>query len=79
MRVQKMYRGGQGNSWHDVTIDDAIAQTEVPGFYDRGTVERILSRGGEVRTPYAVFRAAGIEQKVRYKPYECRKYIRRFG
>jgi hypothetical protein len=76
MQVQKMYR--RGGNWHDITLDDLIAQTEILGFYDRGTVETLLARGEEIRTPYAVFRAVGITKR-RFKPYECRKYIRRFG
>lgn len=76
MRVKKMYRGGSGNTWHEITLDDAIAQTEVLGFYDRGTVESLLTRGEEMRTPYAVFRAVGIRQR-RNIPYASRIYVRR--
>lgn len=49
-----MYRSG-GN-WHNVTLEDCIAQTEGLGFYSKGTVEKLLSYGKEIRTGYALFR-----------------------
>lgn len=63
LRVQKIYRNG--GSWHDVTLEDAIAQSEVLGFYKRGTVEMLLARGERVRTPYADFRAVKPAKKTK--------------
>ena len=63
MKIQKFYRGGESKHWHDISEDDVIAQTEVQGWYDKGTVITMLSRGEEIRTPYAVFRNAEIKQR----------------
>jgi hypothetical protein len=79
LRVQKMFRGGDGNSWHDVTIDDVIAQTEVQGYFDHGTVTPLLEQGEEIRTPYAVFRNRDMPVKRRLQYFGGREYIRRFS
>ncbi len=76
LHIQKMYRGGSGNHWHDITEDDVIGQTEVQGWYERGTVLTLLSQGIEIRTPYAVFRNADVKQR-RHVLYGSRAYVRR--
>jgi len=74
--IQKMYRGGSGNHWHDITEDDVIGQTEIQGWYECGTVLTLLPQGEKIRTPYAVFRAAGIRPR-RSITHGSRTYVRR--
>ena len=61
MVIIKTYRSG---GVHEITYDECIAQTERQGFYRCGEVLPILRRGGEVRTPYAAYRAPEYQKRI---------------
>ena len=56
MKVLTQVKGE--DNWEEITLEECIARTEKSGFYNPGTVLKMLEDGLAVDTPWSIFKKA---------------------
>jgi hypothetical protein len=61
MKIERMYAGchgePRGGEWDEVTEEEFIRRTEWAGYWKKGTALQTLKDAGQIRTPFATYRA----------------------
>jgi len=64
-----MYAGGSGD-WQEISEGEFLNRTEWAGYWKKGTALQALKDAGQIRTPFAFFRLAGIDSTPDEGPHD---------
>lgn len=46
------------DTWKEISLEECLFKTEAAGFYNPGTVKKLLEEGITVDTPWSIFKRA---------------------